>query len=100
MKHSLLLVALLAGIGCQSKATPAPAGAMPQARRAAPSSSSTRLGSSVESVTPATKRWARSGDENPATHVCSNSGAGCRRKVSSTSTPSVPRLPTMSLGTS
>jgi molybdate transport system substrate-binding protein len=26
MKHSLLLVALLAGIGCQSKATPAPAG--------------------------------------------------------------------------
>src|SRR5206468_1779583 len=58
-----------------------------------PSRTSRRFVCTVESSSAATQSWAWAGVRKLASHVASWSGAGCRRSVSSSSTPSVPSAP-------
>jgi len=61
---------------------------------------SRRLGCTGESSSSATISCAAAGERNIASELDSTSGTGWRRSVSSTITPSVPRAPTISFGTS
>src|SRR5262245_43979117 len=81
-------------------ATEAAAPVTPQGRPASAFSHSTRFGWAGESTRAATKLWAASALGNSAMDVPADAGAGCSRRVSSATMPSVPRAPTMSLGTS
>jgi hypothetical protein len=82
-------------------ATAAPCVAESAAARAAPASRSTRRsGCNAESTTAAMKAAAAPGVSKPKSHEPQAGGIGCRRMVASASTPSVPRDPTRSFGTS